>query len=825
MIFKKLLADYEERPIGITKPPRLSWVLDNEAGQEYFIVNISTDKNMTNSDVLGTEKIYSDKLFYDCRNLKLKPFTRYFWRVGVCGKLSGKLRWSETQEFVTSILNRSQWKALQFRHFETVNVCMDKKEFTLDRKPEKAYLFIAASGEKSNGCHIYINGEQITKGMIMPGPAECMTMKLSGFDVTELLSDKNIINIDHVSGISCVLKIYYSDGTKQTIETDKTWGSYIGESPYLLGYNEGFTPTRHHGKFERFDKTKVLNDWYIYGTKTSDVGAPDGTFWGALNIRYSGIKTEIHEKLAPVSIIKAENGYICDFGKIQSGFIKITVHNCKNTVKIQYAEYAENDEVSMTQYGNEYPPVCEFIPVGEDNEEYTPYFMHTSFRYVFVSGLDYEPAKEDFTAYFIYSDIDGKSSFSCSNEKLNYLDKCIRRSYRSNLLNVPTDCPGRERRGWSADSYAVIDSQCFMYDVYKFYDRWFCDLHDNQRIIGWCTVEYPDQTDPCIDINWPMHIIIDPWTMYEHYGDIRILENNIESMEKYGELLYSLSDNHLFAENLFSYGDWVSIERADSDYLGAAFYYYVTTLLAKAEKALGRDSLSRKYSDRSAEISKSLNDKYYHGENGMVYYDNNTQSANVLALGLGFCQNKERVFATLIEDIETSNTVTVGVFGNTWLYNVLGENGRNDLAYRLLTDENVQGSGMLKMVNKLKNETLNESFKTTRDSLNHMFLGGGAASWFYRHLMGIKCNGVGFESYSLNPYFPDALNNLEIGFDTPYGRISLSWSRIDSEIALMVLAPCGSCGEIMLGQKSFDLKSGENRFINSNYEWFKTDVQ
>lgn len=813
MTFKEILADYEENPIGLTKSPRLSW--QTEFCREYFVVNISSAPNMT-ADILDTGKIYSGDCFYDCKGLKLQPFTRYFWRVGV-GSTDGKFAWSDVHEFVTSVLNRSQWTAQHFRNFESVNVGMDKKEFHIETMPEKAYLFAAASSEKSNGYHIYINGTQITKGMIMPGPLEYMTMNVTGYDITDLLSLDNVINVDHVSGFSGVIKLYFSDGSSQVIETDESWISYKGDSPYTLGYNEGFTPIRHHGKFERFDKTKVPKNWYQYGGTAEKTAVPDGMFWGPVNIRYCGVKTGIHEKLKPQKFIKTGNGYICDFGKIQSGFAGVTVHNCKNTVKIQYAEYLENDKPAISQYGSEYLPICEFVPQGLEDEEYMPYFMHTSYRYIYIEGLDYEPRKEDFTAYFVYSDIDGKSEFSCSDDNLNYLDKCIRRSYRSCLVNVPTDCPGRERRGWTADSLAVIDSQCFMYDIYNLYDRWFCDLHDNQRINGWCCVEYPDQTDPCVDINWPMHIIIDPWNIYEHYGDVRILEDNIESMEKYCELLYSLSDNHLFCKKLFSYGDWVSIERASPDYLGATFYYYVTKLLSKIENVLGRKELSVKYAERSEEIAAAVNARYFDEENG--YYDTNTQSANTLALFFGFCRDRERVFKSLTDDIEKRNMLTVGVFANAWLYRVLGENGRNDLAYRLLTDESVEGSSMLRMVYRLKNETLNESFTGIRDSLNHMFLGGGPQAWIYRCLMGISAVKPGFKEYRIQPYFPDKLVNLDVSFDSPNGILGISWRRNADNIVLNVTAPYNSLGCIVLGGKENALNPGKNKFVKINGSW------
>lgn len=163
--------------------------------------------------------------------------------------------------------------------------------------------------------------------------------------------------------------------------------------------------------------------------------------------------------------------------------------------------------------------------------------------------------------------------------------------------------------------------------------------------------------------------------------------------------------------------------------------------------------------------------------------------------------------------------LTVGVFANAWLYRVLGENGRNDLAYRLLTDESVEGSSMLRMVYRLKNGTLNESFTGIRDSLNHMFLGGGPQAWIYRCLMGMSAVEPGFKKYRLQPYFPDKLVNLDVSFDSPNGTIGLSWRRVSDVITLTVTVPHNSLGKVVLDEEENLLKPGENVFVQKNGNW------
>lgn len=813
--FINLTANGEQKPIGLTSAPILHWELEasGEFVQKYFRIRISSQKEGTDGDIFDSGNIESTEQFFNCRNAQLKPFCRYFWSVETENGKTGEKAVSKQCEFVTSVLNRSQWTADVLRTFECMRVLSERKVFEIKGNVKKAYIFIASSGEKSNGYNVYINKRRISDDLIMPGPMEYMAMRVKGYDVTEYIKEKNVINIDHLSALSVVLKIFTDIG-EETVKTDNTWETLPTQSPFVLGYENCYTPTRHHGKYELFDATKISNDWYSENSSFENAKKASVCNWGPVKLRYLQTDAKAFEALMPVEIIKTDDGVIADFGKIQSGCVGLTVHNQKSRVKIEYAEKVTGGKICTSQYANEYLPVNEYIPLGLETEKYSPYFMHTSFRYVKISGLENELSASDIKAFFIHSDVDGKSSFKTEDEQLEYIYKCIRRSYKSNLIHIPTDCPGRERRGWTGDSFAVVDSQCFMYDVYNLYDRWLEDLHDNQRLNGWCTVEYPDQTDPCIDLNWPMHIIIVPWTIYEHYGNIEILRKNIDSMEKYCELLFEISDGYLFAENLFMYGDWVAADRATASFVGAALFYWVNKLLSLAENELGNSELSKKYSDRAEEIRKAINKKYFVWENGVAYYDKNSQSANALALMFDLCDEDKTgaVLSSLIRDIEEKNAVTVGYIANTWLFRALAKYGRNDLAYRLITDGDAKIS-LAKMVNTVKSETLSEGFCDFDNSLNHAFLGGGASSWIYRCYAGIEITKPGYGEFSVKPYFAKQTNSFDISVKTPYGALSLRWKRQGGEIRLKVTCPQTARGTLILNGVSHRLKFGENEFF------------
>lgn len=814
--FTKLAVDYEIKPIGITQPPDFEWTVESDAeySQKYFRIRVFSDSALQDKpDILDTGNVYDDAVNCHCKDISLKPFSKYFWSVEVCNGANGEIAISEVNEFVTSVLSRSQWTADIFTKLEGINIFLERKIFNINKPVKDAYIFIASTGAKSNGYHVFLNGERVGDDVIMPGPLEYMTMLVKGYDVTDMLKEKNIINIDHVTGLSVILKIFFKDGSGEIIKTDGSWQSYIGEHQYFSGYE----PRGHRGKFERYDAGKRNDDWYRADGGCTELAPIKNIGWGPVKLRYSGLGAKICEELKPTTVYKSAERIIFDFGKIQSGFAEVVLRNQKNKITVRYAEMIEDNRLCTSQYGNQYLPVTEYIPKNDEIEIFRPYFMHTSYRYIEITGMDGSIAEEDVRGFFIHDDIEGKSSFESSDTELNYVYKCIQRSYMSNLIHIPTDCPGRERRGWTADSYAVIDSQCFMYNVYRLYDKWMRDLHDNQRMNGWCTVELPDRTDPCVDLNWPMHIIIVPWTVYKHYGNKCILEKNIDSMEKYCELLYELSDEYMFCDNLFSYGDWVASDRASGAYIGAAMFYYVTKLLSCAEKELNNTSLYEKYLYRCERIKEAINKKYLHTTGNKAYYDNNSQSANCLALMFDLCptDKKNAVFEELANDIEEKNALTLGFIANTWIYLVLSRFGRNDLAYRLISDKSVEGS-MSAMVSRLKNETLNESFTRTKDSLNHSFLGGGAASWLYRCLMGVAILKPGYKEYEIKPYFPESMQSLAVSTKTPYGLIKLEWVNNNGEIDVKITAPAAAEGAFVFKNEKIKLRSGINniRIVN-----------
>ncbi|GEM_PF-1424556 len=820
-----LKVNHEHFPIGITKFPQFSWqiIADEAFSEQAYRVTVASSPELiltARPDVFDSGWVSGSERFYDGTAFPETPFARYYWRVSVKNAVNETVTDSSIASFVTGPFHRSQWKS-PFVFQYGLWMVQNRRLFTLRGQIDAAFLFVASCGERSNAYVLTLNGERISGTDVRPGPLEYMTAVLSGYDVTSYLRENNVLNVDVVTSFSAVLKVFYADGTTDVIMTDDEWQRYTGPSFCReIGYEVPHDQAQH-GKYEAMDATLICRDWYDVRDVADRVPSFScydyfNRYWGPVSIRYDGVKTRAAEELTPISVRRLsdrENGekaYLLDFGTNQSGYVRLTMHNCHNKITVRYGEAEEADGISTKQFADEYLPHTEYTPRGDETETYTPMFMHTGFRFVQIESADFVPDTTNVRGLFICSETDGKSHFTCSEPTLDYEMRCIRRSCRSNLFNVSTDCPGRERRGWSADSFAVIEAESVLFYVENLYERWFADLRDSQRTCGWVPVEYPDTTSRSVDLSWPMHTIINPYVLYLYTGDRRILTENLLAMERYADLLYDVSDGHLLEETMFTYGDWMAIERAGRSYLGTALYVYVTGLMIKTETILGNTEKAATYRQRYDDAKAVFNETFLRSDG--AGYDNGSQSANVLALAFDLVPPEFRssVFQALVNDVENKHKITVGFIANTWLYKVLAENGRNDLALSLLTDDTYAGASLPHMVNATRNETLSESFTYFGNSLNHAFLGGGAGIWLTEYLAGLQPSEPAYKRFSVRPYINGQTLSLSFSVQTPCGTIAVSWhpSEVQGMAELTVSVPPDTACDLILPEGQRKLSPG-----------------
>lgn len=507
----------------------------------------------------------------------------------------------------------------------------------------------------------------------------------------------------------------------------------------------------------------------------------------------------IWEEVKPLRIIKRDdNRTIIDFGRNLSGFVRLSAKGRAGTsIKIKYAETLdENGEVYTKNYWKENYNI--FTLRGEGLETWQPTFMYTGFRYVEITGYPGELTENNIRSCFIHSDIKSLSHFECSSEDLNKIYSCAKASILSNRVNFPTDCPGRERRGWTADAFAVSEAESIMFDVLKFYYKYFDDIADCQRGSGWIPVELPVTTSPNVDVLWPCACILIPWDLYMTYGDKDFLKRYYKVMKNFLHFISAISDeNHMFDEDKnVTFGDWLADPAASKGFLATSYYYRCVSLFSKITQVLEVKEDAKKYELLAASIKKSFNKRFLKYENERYYYDNNSQSANAHALFFDLVPSelKKNVFESLVDRIEADGTNTNGFLGTMCLLPVLTENGRPELAYRLISSKKY--GSWLYMIEKFDLTALGEHYDLSKldiFSYNHAFLGGSVCSWFYKHLAGILPLKPGYSEICIRPYIPDQIDYVSAKIQTVIGLVESKWIRnSNGEIQMTVKVPPNS---------------------------------
>ena len=331
-----------------------------------------------------------------------------------------------------------------------------------------------------------------------------------------------------------------------------------------------------------------------------------------------------------------------------------------------------------------------YICKGGGKEIWEPQFTFHGFRYVEITGLPGQPQAGLVTGMVLSSDTTPAGRFACSDPRINQLQSNIQWGQRGNYLSVPTDCPQRdERLGWMGDAQVFVRTASYNADIAAFFTKWLVDVDDGQTAEG----SFADVSPNTMGVNgvpgWGDAGVICPWTIYQVYGDKRILEQHLPAMIKWVEYLRAHSHGLIRETDRGNdYGDWLSIG-ADTpkDLIGTAFFAYSTRLLAQSCQALGRAEEAAKYEALFQDI-KAAFIKRYVAADGRI--QGNTQSDYAMSLKFDLLPDEMRPTAVryLVENIKEKNGhLSTGFIGVSYLLPVLTKMGHADTAYELLLQD------------------------------------------------------------------------------------------------------------------------------------------
>jgi len=718
-----------------------------------------------------------------------------------------------------------------------------RKTFVLDDIAQNAEIIICGLGFYK----LFINGVNITKGELAPyisNPDD--VLYYDRYDITRLLAKgSNVIAVLLGNGMLNAFGGYVWDFEKALFRSSPKVAlqaniRLVGGDPVAVISDESFRVSESPIQYddlrcgEWYDANKEQPGW-----NTTDF---DDSTWGYATkaICPKGEKVLckanpviIAREIKPVSITKKEDHFIYDFGVNLAGFCRLNIKGEKNQ-KVQYihGEYLENGDLyvrNLQFIRPEYmhlPPYLQeikYICKGDSLENYVPSFTYHGFRYVSIHGITEEQATTELLTYLVvHSDLREIGGFCCSDDTLNKLQQMTRNSTLSNFVYYPTDCPHREKNGWTGDASISAEHTLLNLNPEASYREWLRNIRKAQNEAGTIPGIVPTGGwgfDWGNGPAWDNVLINLPYYTYIYRNDKEILKENATAIFRYIHYLTTrMDENNLLAIGL---GDWCSPDHPDhkaplvlTDSITsmdicskATFIYDVLNM------DLQRDFCQRLTDKLRSAIRARLIDK------STMTVAGNCQTSQAMALYYGVFEpcEKQAAFQVLLDRIwECGNHIDTGILGARVIFHVLTDFGYSDLAYDMITLPTAPSYGEW----VARGETsLSESFASNPirlDSGNHHFF-GDISNWFIQNIGGIRLNPHrnNHNEVNIEPHFIEKLTGAKAYHEAPAGKIAVEWKRKQDSICLCVSVPYGMTGKICL-ENFYQFEDGLSERILEN---------
>ncbi len=733
-----------------------------------------------------------------------------------------------------------------------------RRNFTVSKELSGATLTITGLGYYK----AFINGKEITKGFLAPYRSNIdHYIYCDKYDLTDILKNgKNTLGIILGNGLrnawggfiwdfdkavfrgapitAFSLELSYSDGAKETIISDSQ--TKIAPSPIL--YDD-----LHTG--EMFDARLQIPDW-------ASPDYEDGNWSFAIKAEAPRGEIKICEaepitvarEIKPVKIFKADNMYIYDFGINSSGVcrLKINGEDGQEIILQYFEELKDGKPVISNLRFRDCDTVQEdrYICKGGEIGEYTPSFTYHGFRYVAVSGITEAQATEDLLTYLeMYSNIAKAGEFSCSDETVNKIQEATVRSDYSNFWYFPTDCPQREKNGWTGDASLSAEQMLYNMKPEKSFKEWLRNIYKAMSDKGEIPGIIPTADWGYLKGNsiyngpaWDGVIVNLPYYMYIYRGDTEVLKELSIPLMRYLNYLFSkLNEKGTIAIGL---GDWCQVREPGNEWGFPSVSREVTdtiTVFDIANKAafifdvLGQAEQKQFAEMLALKVRKAFRDNLI--DKATLTVEGETQSGQAMALYYGMFEDDEKsaAFERLLEFIRRRDGhFHGGVLGGRVIYRLLAENGEAELAYNMITrpDFPSYGNWIARGATTLWEEFCPESGEgdlVRISSRNHHFW-GDVSAWFYKYLAGINVNPKKQDANNINiePVFIEKLNYVKASYTAKDGTVAVDWKRENDTIVINTELTGKVYGKIILPNGfAFEDNSREKELKTAEYTAFK----
>ncbi|TCO51382.1 alpha-L-rhamnosidase [Kribbella antiqua] len=818
--------------------PRLSWRA--WTGQSAYELEATVDGIPTDR----VRRTSAEHLFIPWPWAPLDSCQRVTWRVRVSGE-HGFSEWSAASSFEVGLLHED-WTARWISPVEAVDEGYGNRpayslstRFELSADLRDARLYATALGVYE----AFVNGARAGTAELTPGSTSYdHTLYAQAMDVTDsvrrgrneleiLLSDgwyrgktggfRLPSGWGTVTAAQAELHLWFHDGSRQVVRSDGRWTSSrskITRADLMDGQSVDFTLSPEPPQ-------QVLVDQVV---------APGIDWSPAPPVRRI-------ESRPPVALEQVEPGvWVADFGQNTSGWISIGDLGPAGTrTIIDYGEAVTPDGDLTTAHLDSVlpggPPVLfvqrdEVVSAG-DGEVFEPRHTVHGFQYARLrrdGGGPIDPAS--LTMHVVHTDLERTGTFACSNADLNHLHDVAVWSFRGNAVDVPTDCPTRERLGWTGDYQVFVPTAARLYDVYGFSRKWLQSVRDDQLPDGRIANFSPDGRRTKLHLEdrlakttgssgWGDAIVAVPMELYRTYGDRRVLAENWDAMVRWVDWALDAARTHRHPSRIersaeplpheqfiwdgtYHWGEWAEPmppdPTADKGEVGTAYLYRSTATLAQIAKILGRPT---RYGEIAEQVLHAWRTEFLDGD-GRTTGD--TQAGYVRALSFGLVPDQLRQGAVrrLVELIRAAgNHLGTGFLSTGELLPVLADLGFTDVAYDLLFQRTPPS--WLGMLDRGAT-TIWEDWEgvdddgNPHDSLNH-YSKGAVVHFLHTHVLGLRQaeGSVGWESFVVAPLHHPDIAWARGTHESPHGRIEVSWRIEGGTFDITVDVPPGSTAEVV----------------------------
>ena len=839
-----LQVEYLTEPLGLGNPkPRFYWNCEGGMTQTaYQIICTRAGKIVWDSGKVESSSM--THIAYDGLDLHSRDIVA--WSVQLWDE-NGEPGEKSESRFELGLLEESDWTAKwisgDYKPDPKRRYPADcfKKDFPA-KDVVKARLYATARGVYD----VTVNGRRIEDFILAPGSTDYRKrIQVQTYDVTEYIKEKNTIELRLADGwfrgsvaaygvtnvfgiqtsILAQLELTHADGTVETITTDESW-AWSNDGPI---------------RFADLKDGEVYNAAMLpsYGGKARVVTAPKGVTLCASD----NVAVMEHERFTP-SLLP---GKVLDFGQNIAGYLSFRIKGKKGQrIRIVCTELYDAKEQTVIRNAAETKPAAGWTqqklikklmtqkvsgasvetPLQEilftcsgGEDLYKTSFAVFGFRYAQIIGdVEIDPA--DFTAIAVYSDLEQTGDFSCSDERVNQLVKNTRWSMKGNFLDVPTDCPTRERLGWTGDAQVFFHTGAYFMNTAPFFRKWLLDMEDGQYKNGLIPAVLPLNGVEMMykatgsSVGWADAIYLVPYRYYQRFGDKELLRSCWPMMKKYADYLLKNREKDGHYEKGVHLGEWLEpLEFRDKAY-GAkakhpeectAYLYFTMTIMAEIASLLGE--ACDEYLKAAGE-AKEAYAKY-----AELDTDRQAKLVRPLALELLDGEEKKKAQARLVKAVERFNyRVGTGFLSTPFLLGELTKAGANENAYQVLLNPEKPGwlHEVLQGATTVWETWEGYTGKGNSGSLNH-YSPGAVCQWLFDTCAGIREEGE--NHFVIAPVPGGVLTHAEANYRSLYGEVKSRWSKTENGIQYSITIPSNCTAEIRLADgRTENVTAGKYQF-------------